>query len=127
MWCPKLGWRLNQAEANAPDNKTRGAILASSIQSVKAPTIRLWSRIAEDRGIYHVWDRDRQHRPFRNFSPLLWAIDPNAGVPLLVTSSRHGQIVFYTRDSTVPEVLHDVSNLTLFLNTVEKYFTVQKV
>ncbi|ODN03766.1 Gem-associated protein 5 [Orchesella cincta] len=105
LWCPKVGWNPNRS-----DSKTKSdAILASSVQSLKAPTIRLWGKNAEDRGIYQVWEKERHGaKPFRNFSPLLWATDPNSGLPLLLTSAKQGQIMSYSSDSILPDIVHDV-------------------
>lgn len=98
---------MNPAEASNLTGIT-GSLLASSIQSVKPPSIRLWSRKAEDRGIFNVWERERHSKPFRNFSPLQWITDPNSGSPLLVTSSRQGQLIFYSQESNMSDLIHDV-------------------
>lgn len=114
LWCPMLDWRINKNERNMEDEAS-GTILASSIQSTKSPTIRLWSGKAEDRGMYQVWRKEAGPggKIFRNFSPLLWATDPNTGDPLLVTSSKRGEILSYTRDSALSDLVHDVSVLQL--------------
>ncbi|CAL8125894.1 unnamed protein product [Orchesella dallaii] len=105
LWCPTQEWNSNRSDSK---NKS-GAILASSVQSVKPPTIRLWSKNAEDRGIYQVWEKEKHgSKPFRNFSSLLWATDPNSGSSFLLTSAKHGQIISYSSDSLLPEFVHDV-------------------
>lgn len=111
LWCPKLNWRLSREAASEEP------ILASSIKSHKPSTIRIWNKKADDRGIYHVHPKIKDkpyNAKYQNFSPLQWVIDPNDGSPLLLTSSKNGEIVSYSNGSSLNDIVHNVSCQSAF-------------
>lgn len=95
--------------------KTKLPLLASSIHSMKMPSIRVWDKMGADIGKLQVWDKDGRVRPFKMFGSAGWARDPNSGKLLMISTGRRGEVYAWSND-IVPTLLHNVRILSFVDN-----------